>query len=69
MSVKIKLMTYATAVIIRAITLFSFIHSGFAGGCQLLQQQLARPGGGGGGGSKFLTVHTDCRVDFLMDHL
>lgn len=49
MSVKIKLMTYATAVIIRAITLFSFIHSGFAGGCQLLQQQLARPGGGGGG--------------------
>lgn len=40
-------MTCATAVIIRVITLFSFIHSGFAGGCQLLQQQLARPGGGG----------------------
>ena len=33
-------------VIIRAITLFSFIHSGFAGGCQFLQR--AGPGGGVG---------------------
>lgn len=38
---KIKLLTCAIVVIIRAITLFSFIHSGFARGCQLLQQQLA----------------------------
>lgn len=44
---KIKLLTCAIVVIIRAITLFSFIHSGFARGCQLLQQQLAWPGGGG----------------------
>lgn len=37
----------SVVVIIRAITLFSFIHSGFAGGCQFLQQ-LAGPGGGVG---------------------
>lgn len=56
---KIKLLTCATVVIIRAITLFSFIHSGFARGCQLLQQQLAWPGGGGTNSSQRIQI-TGC---------